>query len=186
MADNRPTVGVTLIEGHPNLRTAVSSIVGDDISITRKMKEWLSMLALILVMPGLAHAQSAIQLRGTVSPAASLITNAAVAPSTMPMEITVRLNLHDTAGMEQLKRDQHDLSSPNYHKWLMPGEFNARFGPTQADADAVAQWLTGAGFMVSGIDLDGRSITAQASAAVVSRTLGVTIVSDGTLFANTT
>jgi kumamolisin len=150
------------------------------------MKLRVSMLAVLLVVPALAHAQSAVHLRDTVSPAAALMTNAAVAPSTMPMEITVRLNLHDAAGMEQLKRDQHDLSSPNYHKWLTSVEFNTRFGPTLADADAVAQWLTGAGFTVSGMDLDGRSVTAQASAAVVSRTLGVTIVSDGTLFANTT
>jgi subtilase family serine protease len=159
---------------------------GDVISIKRKMKLRASMLALLLATPGFAHAQSTLRMRDTVSPAAATISNAGLAPSAMPMQIAVRLNLHDAAGMEKLKRDQQDRSSPRYHRWLKPEEFDGRFGPTQADADAVARWLTGAGFTVTDVDLARRVIEAQASAAVVSRSLDVKIVSDGTLFANTT
>jgi subtilase family serine protease len=150
------------------------------------MKLRAATLVLLLAPPGFAHAQSAIRLRNTVSPASAIMTSAGLAPSTMPMEIAVRLNLHHAAAMEQLKRDQQDPSSASFHKWLKPEEFDGRFGPTQTDADAVAQWLTGAGFTVTDVDLDRRVIEAQASAAVVSRSLDVKIVSDGTLFANTT
>ncbi len=161
-------------------------MVGDLGSMAGKIKVWASVLALIPLMPGFARAQSLVRIRKSVSPAAVLITDAVTAPPEMPMEIVVRLNLRNTAEMEQLKQDQQDRSSPNYHQWLTAEQFNERFGPTQEDADTVAQWLRGAGFEIAEIDLGRRLITARAKAAVVAGTLKVKIVSDGTLFANTT
>lgn len=103
----------------------------------------------------------------------------------MPMEIAVRLNLRNTGELEQLKRDQRDPSSASYHRGLTAAQFNTRFGPIQADADAVAQWLSAAGFVVTGIDLDRHLVLAQANAAVVSRAFDVTIAGNGSDFANT-
>ncbi len=103
----------------------------------------------------------------------------------MPMAIAVGLKLRNTVEMDRLKREQQDPSSPSYHQWLTPEEFRERFGPTEADAGKVAQWLKATGFTVTGIDLDRRVITAKASATVVGRALDVAIVSNGVLFANT-
>ncbi len=167
-------------------RTVVASTVSEILSITGKLKLWAAVLTLVQLMGGLANAQSGVRLRHSVSPGAALISNAVAASPTMPMEIVVRLSLRNTEELEQLQRDQRDRSSPSYHQRLTAAQFNARFGPTQAEADAVAQWLGGSGFTVSEIDLPRHSITAQASAAVVSRALDVAIISDGTLFANTT
>lgn len=138
----------------------------------------------LALTPGYGRAQAAVRLSGTVSPVAAQIPNAAAAPAALPMTITVMLALRNTAELELLKRDQQDPTSPLYHRWLTTAQFNARFGPRQADADAVAQWLSSAGFSVGVVDLNQRMVRASASAAVVGRALDVTIVSNGTLYAN--
>jgi subtilase family serine protease len=140
----------------------------------------------IAMIPAVARAQATVRLGHSVSSAAATIPNATAAAPSMPMELVVRLALRNTGALEQLKRDQQDPSSPSYHQWLTPQQFNARFGPTQADADAVAQWLRSSGFTVKKIDLAQHSVVADANADVVSRALDVAIVSNGTTFANTT
>ncbi len=143
-------------------------------------------ISAIPTLATVARAQSTVRLGHSVSPAAATIPNATAAAPSMPMELVVRLALRNTDELEQLKRDQQDPSSPSYHQWLTPQQFNARFGPTQADADAVAQWLTSEGFTVKSINLAEHSVVADANAGIVSRALDVAIVSNGTKFANTT
>lgn len=140
----------------------------------------------IPMIPSVARAQSTVRLSHSVPSSAATIPNASPASPSMPMELVVRLALRNTEALEQLKRDQQDPSSPSYHQWLTSQQFNARFGPTQANADAVAQWLTASGFTVKSIDLAQHSVVADANAAIVSRALDVAIVSNGTKFANTT
>ncbi len=149
-----------------------------------KLAVVVAALLLSALMPGYGRAQATMRLSGTVSPAAAQIPNAVAAPAAMPMTITVMLALRNTAALEQLQRDQQDPTSPRYHQWLTAAQFNERFGPRQADADAVAQWLSSAGFTVKAVDLNQHMVRATASAAVVGRALDVTIVSNGTLFAN--
>src|SRR5215469_10630059 len=57
---------------------------------------------------------------------------------------------------------QHDSSSPNFHKWLTPAQVGHVFGPSQRDVDTVTEWLHSAGFTVNsvqpsltGIDFSG-------------------------------
>lgn len=140
----------------------------------------------IPMMPATGRAQATVRLGHSASAAAATIPNATAAAPSMPMELVVRLALRNTRALEQLKRAQQDPSSPSYHQWLTPQQFNARFGPTQADADAVAQWLTGAGFTIKSVDLAQHSVVADANAEIVSRALDVAIVSNGTKFANLT
>jgi subtilase family serine protease len=147
----------------------------------------VAILAMPIVMiPAVARAQSTVRLPHSVPSSAAAIPNATAAAPSMPMELVVRLALRNTAALDQLKRDQQDPSSPSYHQWLTPQQFDARFGPTQADADAVAQWLRSSGFTVKKIDLAQHVVIADANADVVSRALDVAIVSNGTNFANTT
>jgi subtilase family serine protease len=143
-----------------------------------------AVLMLIALTPAYGRAQATVRLRQTVSPAARSIPNAIAAPAAMPMEISVVLALRNTAELEQLQRDQQDPSSPRYHRWLTAAQFNERFGPRQADADAVAQWLTSAGFTIKSVDRAQRLIKAAASAAVVEHALETTIVTNGSVYAN--
>ena len=53
------------------------------------------------------------------------------------------------AQLDELSQEQQDPTSPQYHHWLTPAEFNQRFGPTDADVAQITQWLTAEGFTVT-------------------------------------
>ena len=50
--------------------------------------------------------------------------------------------------LDQLLLSQQDKSSPNYHRWLTPAEFAARFGASAEDVATVTQWLASQHFTV--------------------------------------
>src|SRR5215467_7291527 len=50
------------------------------------------------------------------------------------------------AALEELMRQQVDVNSPNFHKWLTPEEYGAKYGPSDEDVAAVTNWLSGHGF----------------------------------------
>jgi uncharacterized protein (TIGR03437 family) len=45
------------------------------------------------------------------------------------------------AGLEALLARQQDPSSPDYHRWLTPEDYAARFGLSQPDLDRITRWL---------------------------------------------
>src|SRR3954465_2086312 len=51
--------------------------------------------------------------------------------------------------LNSLVAGQQDQPSPNYHRWLTPTEYAARFGPAQADLDQITGWLQQPGFAVT-------------------------------------
>jgi subtilase family serine protease len=57
--------------------------------------------------------------------------------------------LTNKAELEQLVTDQTNSSSPNFHKWLTPAEFKAKFGPKPAEIAKVKRRLESAGFTVT-------------------------------------
>jgi hypothetical protein len=60
-------------------------------------------------------------------------------------------------GLHKLLDDQQDKSSPNFHKWLTPGQFGAQFGPSDQDVQLITGWLHTHGFQVNRIS-KGRSV----------------------------
>jgi len=52
------------------------------------------------------------------------------------------------AALQELLRAQQDPSLPQYHRWLTPAEFGARFGPSANDMAKIAGWLAAQGFTV--------------------------------------
>lgn len=60
------------------------------------------------------------------------------------------------AALEKLIADQQDPRSPQYHHWLTPAEFGARFGASDATIAALSEWLTSQGLKVGTVPA-GRS-----------------------------
>ena len=91
------------------------------------------------------------QLRGNVHPLARVQFDRGKAPeSTVLPRITVFLapSAAQQAALGKLLSEQQDLNSPNYHHWLSPEEFGARFGVSQDDMSKVVAWLESRGFVV--------------------------------------
>src|SRR6476646_1816396 len=61
-----------------------------------------------------------------------------------------RLSAEQQAALDKLLAEQQEPDSPNYHKWLTPEQYAARFGMSDADLAKVSSWLKSQGLTVSG------------------------------------
>lgn len=86
-------------------------------------------------------------------------------PSAQTMRIDVVLPLRNQADLENFLQEIYDPSSPSYRHFLTVQEFTARFGPTQADYDAVVRYAKTNGFAVVGGSRDGMDVQIEGSVA---------------------
>src|ERR1035441_1324941 len=70
-------------------------------------------------------------------------------PADQAMKLDVILPLRDEAALKSFLAGVSDPAIPAYRQYLTVPEFTARFGPTQADYDAVVSFATANGFRVS-------------------------------------
>jgi subtilase family serine protease len=103
------------------------------------------------------------------------------------LTMTITLKVRDPAALQRLLAEQQDPSSPNYHRWLTPQEFSARFGPDPAQFKAVRDWLVAREFEIVSSSLEQRSITFRGSAGHAERVFRTEIVTyAGDSYANVT
>jgi subtilase family serine protease len=57
------------------------------------------------------------------------------------MDVTIWLNPHNRAEMDQLVKDLYDRTSPVYRQWLKRGDIAARFAPTANEAKTVQNYF---------------------------------------------
>jgi len=65
------------------------------------------------------------------------------------LHLAIGLPLRDEQGLSQLLRELYDPGSTNYHRYLTPDEFTARFGPSVEDYEAVAQFAQTNGLTIT-------------------------------------
>ena len=71
------------------------------------------------------------------------------ASASQPVEFDVVLPLSDSASLDTLLAEQQDPTSPQFHHWLSPAEFGARFGASQQIVNAAASILRKFGLQVT-------------------------------------
>jgi subtilase family serine protease len=98
-------------------------------------------------------------------------------PATQPLRLDIVLPLSDPAGLATFLQGVFDPASPSYRHFLSMSEFTARFGPSQADYDAVVQYAASNGLTVYGGSRDGMDVQVEGSVedmeAAFSLSLGV-------------
>jgi subtilase family serine protease len=85
--------------------------------------------------------------------------------------LTFRLSPAQQADMDLLLRQQQDRTSPNYHKWLTPEKYAARFGMTSGDLTKVTSWLQSQGLTVDSISRNRNEINFSGSVGQVEYAL---------------
>jgi subtilase family serine protease len=63
---------------------------------------------------------------------------------------------------------QHDSSSPNFHKWLTAVQVGQMYGPASRDVETVSDWLRSSGFTVNTVYPSGMLIDFSGTAGQVS------------------
>jgi subtilase family serine protease len=130
--------------------------------------------AIVLLACAPAFAQIAIpagriSLKGNHPALANHLGSTGEIDPQMPLSMRLTLAIKNRAALDQLVTDQQDPASPRYHQWLTSAEFDAEFGPSQEQADAVAAWLTSQGFQVTGSSIPLRSITFSGNSSQVEQ-----------------
>src|SRR5580693_6001330 len=69
---------------------------------------------------------------------------------TNQLYLAIGLPLRNTNALADLLSQLYDPASPNYHKYLSPGQFAAQFGPSQEDYQAVIDFARSHGLVVIG------------------------------------
>ncbi len=90
-----------------------------------------------------------VALRGNVHPHARAEFDRGAVADAQPVTRIMLLfqrGAEQEAALRQLMEEQQAKGSANYHAWLTPQDFGKRFGPADADVQAVTDWLTSRGF----------------------------------------
>jgi hypothetical protein len=101
-------------------------------------------------------------------PAGAVAEGPLSSDSTMPLAVV--LPPSNVAQLQSLLGSLYDPSSPEFHHWLGPGQFLARFGPSASDRSAVQSWLAGKGLSVTA--MTGFALEISAPEHLIASALG--------------
>jgi hypothetical protein len=138
---------------------------------------FLAGLIAALFIPALAPAQTVPRqfLRGHVPAAVAGLTPTGRLPTTNQLSLTIGLPLRNQAGLDELLRQLYDPGSTNFHKFLTPPEFAARFGPTEQDYQAVINFVEGNGLTVAGTHPNRVVLDVEGSASNIEQAFQITL-----------
>jgi subtilase family serine protease len=97
-------------------------------------------------------------------------------PANQVLTLNVVLPLRDQAGLDLFLEDLHNPASPAYRQFLTVSEFTERFGPTQADYDAVVRLVKANGFNVIGGSRDGMNVLIKGPVSAIESTFHVSMM----------
>jgi subtilase family serine protease len=95
--------------------------------------------------------------------------------STTHLNLTISLPLRNQAALSNLLQQTYDPASTNYHHYLTPEEFTERFGPTEADYQAVIAFAKASGMTVTGTHPNRTLVDVEGSVADIEKTLHLTM-----------
>src|ERR1700733_15158931 len=93
--------------------------------------------------------------------------------SSQLMNLNLVFPLSDPGGLKQFLSDVYDPGSSLFHKFLTPTEFTAKFGPSQAQYDAVVQFAVSNGFTVTGGSRDAMDVQVRGPVSAVENAFHV-------------
>jgi subtilase family serine protease len=96
-------------------------------------------------------------------------------PATQTMHFDVMLALSHQPDLETFLQEAYDPSSSSYRHFVTVEEFTARFGPSQADYDAVKAFAKASGFTVVGGSRNRMDVILTGSVASIEKAFHVTM-----------
>ena len=98
-------------------------------------------------------------------------------PASSPLRLAIGVSPRDEKGLDDLLAELYDPASTNYHRYLSPDEFTARFGPTPAEYQKVIEFARTNGLTITATQATRLVLDVQGSAADVQRAFHVTLLS---------
>ena len=88
------------------------------------------------------------------------------------IRFSLSLPLNNQAELKSLLEKLYDPSSPQFHQWLKSADFDARFGPTQAQYDGLKSLAQQYGLKITGEHASHTLLDVEASAATIRSVFG--------------
>ena len=143
----------------------------------RRMLTSVILLVTVVVYLGESHLEAAglQSLRGYLPTA-----NARSAPlgrlqSTQRLNLAIGLPLRNQVELTTFLRDLNDPTSPNYRRYLTPQQFTERFGPTDADYQAVVAFAKAHGLNVTATYPNRLLLDVEGAVPDIEKTFHVTM-----------
>jgi len=95
--------------------------------------------------------------------------------SAQKLRLTLSIKPPHMAEEEEFLRELTDRTSPNFHQFLTPEEWNARFGPSAQDEQAVVDWAVSQGLTVTHRFNHRLLVDVEAPVSVIEKAFGVTV-----------
>src|ERR1039458_386745 len=105
--------------------------------------------AVFLLFAISARAAERQTLRGHVPAAVARLAPAGSLPASQRLNLAIGLPLRNTEALTNLLHELYDPASPNYRQFLTPEQFAARFGPSEADYQALIAFVKAQGLEVT-------------------------------------
>jgi len=127
----------------------------------------LTLAAGVLILAVRAQAQSVLTRHVRAAVTNGEAQSVGQLASSQIMNLNIVLPLSDPNGLESFLSDVYDPGSSSFHKFLTPTEFTAKFGPSQAQYDAVVQFAVSNGFTVTGGSRDAMDVQVKGPVSAV-------------------
>jgi kumamolisin len=98
-------------------------------------------------------------------------------PQDQIIKLDIVLPIRDQAGLDRFLEAISDPASASHNQFLTVREFTDRFGPTQADYDALVEYVKAKGFTVTGGSRDAMELQVKGSVATIEAAFHVSMQS---------
>jgi len=132
-------------------------------------------LALVCLSGGALQAADPHVLHSRVHAAVAKLTPVGRLPAGTRLNLIIGMPNHHQADLDKFVRDLYDPASPNFHRYLTSPEFMAKFGPTEADYNAVAEFARSHGLQVTDTFDERGVVHVTAAVSDIEKAFGVTL-----------
>jgi kumamolisin len=139
----------------------------------------LLLLAVAALLPAAtmnSHAQTVLTRHVREATRIGLVKPLGRLPADQVMQLDVVLPLRDPEGLKSFLSEVYDPTSFSYRRFVTPAEFTERFGPTQADYEAVVSFAKANGFEVVGGSRDGMEVQIKGPVSAVEKAFHVSML----------
>jgi len=119
---------------------------------------------------GAVDDSSLVVLKNNHHPLATAANDRGEVSPDLPMERMLLVLSRDASAQSALQKvlaGQQDKSSPDFHAWMSPAQFGARFGVSSTDLQKLKGWLSSRGFRVNRVAQGSMTIEFSGTAAQV-------------------
>jgi hypothetical protein len=141
---------------------------------------WVRAVAICLACLGFAASETAayaqparIALPGHIPRAIRQLLPIGPLPPATTLPLAIDLPVRDTAGLDELLRQLYDPQSTNFHRFLTPDQFAARFGPTETDYQAIVAFAETNGLAIASRHRNRLVLDVEGSVSGIERAFGI-------------